>query len=292
MSDSHPSDSPHYIVRRMQREEVDLAIDWAAAEGWNPGLHDAECFWAVDPEGWWIGLLDGEPICLKSAVAYDDHFGFMGFYITRKDYRGQGYGLELWQKANASLGDRTVGMDGVVAQQANYAKSGYVHAYRQIRYEGRGGGPGPSAEALYWLVDLKDFPLVELAAYDRHHFPAERHAFLRLWISRPGTVALGYLDHDGLIGYGVLRPCRSGYKIGPLFADRPGVAEALFSALCARAESDEPVYLDVPEPNAEAMALAERHGLQYVFETARMYTNTPPNLPLNQIYGITSFELG
>ncbi|HLA33082.1 MAG TPA: GNAT family N-acetyltransferase, partial [Pseudomonas sp.] len=31
----------------MTRAEVDLAIDWAAAEGWNPGLHDADCFYAA-----------------------------------------------------------------------------------------------------------------------------------------------------------------------------------------------------------------------------------------------------
>jgi len=35
----------------MSRQELDLAVDWAAAEGWNPGLHDANCFYAIDPTG-------------------------------------------------------------------------------------------------------------------------------------------------------------------------------------------------------------------------------------------------
>ncbi len=38
-----------FVVRRMTRSEVDLALDWAAAEGWNPGVHDAESFYAADP---------------------------------------------------------------------------------------------------------------------------------------------------------------------------------------------------------------------------------------------------
>jgi len=36
----------------------------------------------------------------------------------------------------------------------------------------------------------------------------------------------------------------------------------------------------------------ERHGMQKVFETARMYTGQPPAVPIGCIFGVTSFELG
>ena len=49
-------------IRTMRREEVAFAIDLAAQEGWNPGLHDAECFFSADPEGFLIGEMDGEPV--------------------------------------------------------------------------------------------------------------------------------------------------------------------------------------------------------------------------------------
>ena len=29
-----------------------------------------------------------------------------------------------------------------------------------------------------------------------------------------------------------------------------------------------------------------------VFETARMYTGAPPAIPVDRVYGVTSFELG
>ena len=29
-------------IRPLTREEFDVAVEWAAAEGWNPGLHDTE----------------------------------------------------------------------------------------------------------------------------------------------------------------------------------------------------------------------------------------------------------
>ena len=93
-----------------------------------------------------------------------------------------------------------------------------------------------------------------------------------------------------LAAYGVIRPCRSGFKIGPLFADTDAIAEDLFRALAARAEG--PVYLDTPEVNPTAIALAERHGMRPRFETARMYTKSAPALPHERIFGITTFELG
>ncbi|MFD2271529.1 hypothetical protein ACFS07_11125 [Undibacterium arcticum] len=69
-----------YTIRVMTRQEVDIAIDWAAAEGWNPGLYDANCFYAADPNGFLIGLLGDEPIATVSVVKYGDSFGFLGFF--------------------------------------------------------------------------------------------------------------------------------------------------------------------------------------------------------------------
>jgi Acetyltransferase (GNAT) family len=85
----HPMD---FRVRPMLDHEIALAVDWAAAEGWNPGLSDAACFSAVDPEGFWIGEFRGMPAATISVVNYDDHFSFLGFYIVRPDLRGRGYG--------------------------------------------------------------------------------------------------------------------------------------------------------------------------------------------------------
>ena len=49
-------------ARTMTRAELDLALGWAAEEGWNPGLSDAAAFFAADPEGFLIAEQDGEPV--------------------------------------------------------------------------------------------------------------------------------------------------------------------------------------------------------------------------------------
>jgi hypothetical protein len=69
------------------------------------------------------------------------------------------------------------------------------------------------------------------------------------------------------------------------------VAGALAAATIGAVETNE-IFLDVPEPNAAAVRLAEQLGLSPVFETARMYRGAAPEMDLSRIFGVTSFELG
>jgi GNAT acetyltransferase-like protein/acetyltransferase (GNAT) family protein len=275
-------------INTMTRGDLDRMVEWAAREGWNPGLADADCFHAADPAGFLIGRIGGEPVACISVVSYGAAFAFLGFYIVKPARRGQGHGLRIWQAGMARLGDRTVGLDGVIAQQENYKQSGFVLAHRNIRFGGVVECEKPrDARIVSIAASLVD----AVIAYDRAFFPAARDAFLRCWL-RPGERNAIALIEDGTVrGYGVIRACRHGFKIGPLFADRDEDADLLFRALAAGAEGAE-VFLDCPEPNRPATDLAARHGLSPVFETARMYRGPAPELPLSRIYGITTFELG
>lgn len=277
-----------YTVRRMRPDEATLAVEWAALEGWNPGLHDAEVFYQTDPHGFFVGELDGEVISSLAGVAYDDTYGFLGLYIVKPEHRGKGYGLRLWQEVTAYLGGRNVGLDGVLAQQANYERSGFTLAYRNVRYEGH--RPEVTADA-DGIVELVTVPLDEVLAYDRTVFPVERRTFIQPWIAMPDSVALGLRREGRLAGFAVARKCRAGYKVGPLSADDERAADELFRALCARLD-DDLVYLDVPEPHREAVALAERYDMKPSFETVRMYDHRQPEVDLTRIFGVTTFELG
>ncbi len=275
-------------IRVMTRHDLDRAIDWAAGEGWNPGLKDAGCFRAADPTGFLVGDLRNEPVAAISAIRYGDTFGFLGLYIVRSDLRGRGLGVPLWQAGMAYLEDRVVGLDGVVAQQANYTRSGFVLAHRNVRFGGMPQVEAPRDERLRIVGP----GLIEaVLAYDRPFFPAPREAFLRCWLTPDTRTAIAFVEDGTIKGYGVIRACRNGHKIGPLFAHGRREAEALFQALAARA-AGQPVFLDLPEANRAAIGLAADHGLSPVFETARMYRGTRPDLPLAQTYGIGTFELG
>jgi ribosomal protein S18 acetylase RimI-like enzyme len=286
-----------YRIREMKKEEVGLALKWAEIEGWNPGVNDAECFYASDRSGFLTAEFEGRMIGGISAVKYGQDFGFLGLYIVRPEFRGRGCGLRLWNAGVDYLAGRNVGLDGVVAQQENYKKSGFHLAYRNIRYEVKGVETGSrntlyrSAPGTGEIVDLSGVSFAEVAGYDRKFFPAPRDRFLECWINQPGAHALGSLMHGRLAGYSVMRPCHNGFKIGPLFADTIHCAEALLASVCERA-SGETVFLDVPEANPAAVALAESHGMRKVFETARMYTKFEPEISIERTFGVTTFELG
>jgi len=286
-----------YGIRKMTKYEVPIALKWAEIVGWNPGVNDAECFYAADPNGFLLGEHEGDMIGSISVVKYGQDFGFLGLYIVRPEFRGRGYGLRLWKAGIDYLAERNIGLDGVVAQQENYKKSGFRLAYRNIRYEGGGIGTGHGntfcrqAPEKGEIVELSSVSFNDVALYDRKFFPAPRDRFLECWINQPGRHAFGLLAEGRLAGYSVMRPCRNGFKIGPLFADTIVFAEALLDAVCKRA-SGQAVFLDVPEANPAAVALAESHGMRKVFETARMYTKSEPEISLERTFGVTTFELG
>ena len=268
-----------------------LMIEMAAREGWNPGLHDAACFYAADPGGFLVARHGGEVIGCISAVSYAGRFGFIGLYIVAPGWRGKGVGLRLWWAGMARLAGQVVGLDGVPAQQDNYRRSGFALAWNNARFAGVArGGKGHAMPPQ--LVPMATIDATLLRADDRRVFPAPRDAFLRAWVGMPDATGLAWLEGGRLVGWGLIRRCREGNKIAPLVADDPQVARALFAALCAAVPAGDRVCLDVPLPNADAVAMARAEGMLSVFETARMYAGAAPPCELQRVYGLTSFELG
>jgi GNAT superfamily N-acetyltransferase len=282
--------SDNFVIRGMSRSELDTAIEWAAAEGWNPGLHDADAYYAADPSGYLMGLLDDVPVGSVSAVKYSPDYAFMGFFIVKPEYRGGFLGPRLVEQAFRYVGSAVAGLDGVLAQAEHYAGIwGFEPAYHNMRFEGVASGPGAEDRGVmaYSAADME-----AIERYDRACFPAPRRAFLERWLGQPEAHALVCKDGDAIRGYGMIRPARSGFRIGPLFADDAGHAEALFDALVSRVPAGAPVFIDIPQPNAAALEMVTRRSMTPMFETARMYRGGVPEIAIERVYGVTTLELG
>ena len=277
-----------YDIGFLDMEGIRTAAEWARREGWNPGLRDAEAFAAQDPEGF-LGLkVDGQLAATISLVSYGPAFGFLGFYICRPDLRGRGLGLALWNEALRLKPARSIGLDGVKAQQANYARSGFVLAHENIRH----GGLKPSgySQGNPALTALAAADAEAIDHFEQKHrlFPAPRTRFLAEWLRHDAMA----LRRDGeIVGYGVIRQCHEGWKLGPLFADNLRDAETILRGLLTRIPEGT-FYLDTPATNRAAVDLAVSLGLKPMFETARMYRGPAPAIDTAKVFGITSFELG
>ncbi len=287
------------IIRTATIQQVECLLGWAHAEGWNPGLDDAAMFYSADPEGFLLASYDGIPAAGISVVKQGPAYGFLGLYICHPHYRGKGLGWAIWQAGMQYLDGRSIGLDGVVAQQDNYRKSGFQLAYRNIRYEGSANTvrnwriaakSSQQSPILCRPIQVDDWP--DILALDRqvHGYPRQR--LLEHWLApAPTRLTLISVVDDTVQGFGTIRACHRGFKIGPLISTTPQTAKTMLVNLVSRVHAEH-IIVDVPEPNQHAMSLVQQAGLEPFFETARMYRGETPTVQLEHLFGVTSFELG
>lgn len=277
-------------IVQLTQDQVALLLQWAESEGWNPGLDDVEAFYRADPAGY-LGLeVDSKLVAAISVVRQSVSYGFLGLYICKPEARGQGYGWSVWQAGMELMHGRTVGLDGVVEQQSNYAKSGFNMAWRNRRFVG-----AVDLSLDDRNIELREFDqadLLAVVAYDQSIGGIERSDFLAHWLTGTDTrKTLLAIKDSKLCGVVTIRQCVEGFKIGPLLAEDTDVANALITGAAGKLSANE-VIVDVPENNAEANRLVESIHLKPVFETARMYRGDSPVFDHKRLFGITTLELG
>ena len=106
-----------FSIKTMSRSDVDLAVDWAAGEGWNPGLHDADSFYAVDPDGFLLAERSGEPLGCVAAVAYDEAYGVSNSFQLAELYGFVGDVDTAFQWLESALDVHDPGMSWVSASE-------------------------------------------------------------------------------------------------------------------------------------------------------------------------------
>ena len=278
--------------QKLDFEGLKVLIKWADEEGWNPGLNDADVFWKTDPDAYYGYYYNDELIAGGSIVSYDKQFGFMGFFIVEPEFRSLGIGRKLWYQRRDTLISRlnkgaSIGMDGVIAMQPFYKKGGFEFEFRDERHEKI--GEKFIIDKNIYTIEEKDFE--DILAYDKQCFGFPRPQFLIPWLKQANVKTFKYSDNKKLGGFAVIRKANKGYKICPLFADNAEIAEELYKA-CLNSVTGEPLYIDIPMVNQDAVALIKKYNTTYVFECARMYYGNPPELEINKVFGITTFELG
>lgn len=271
--------------RRMSVADLALVLDWAADEGWNPGTGDAEAFHAADPQGFFLAVEREKPVAAISVVNHSPDFAFLGLYLCLPGYRGRGIGHALWKLALTHAGDRTVGLDGVPDQQANYARSGFTLAGRTTRFS----GPVDALESPdIRLAAEEDVPaLIDMeAAASGWRKPAALDAWFR---NTPDRTTLVCDRHGSLAGAATVRRCRSGSKIGPLVASDETVARNLIAHAATRFGNQ--IVIDVPSSSAGQERLCGALHLAPGFQTARMYRGPFPATRADH-FAVSTLELG
>lgn len=263
--------------------------EWGNGEGWNIGFHDAECFFSIDPEGFFIGRVGDRPVSAVSLVNYSDEYAVWGHYLVDPELRGRGYGRGVCKVASPHSGSRITAGDAMPVQVANYSKDGSAPVHDTIHRVGRLERAGRGVDG---VERIGPEHLDAVAAYDGECFPAYRREFLSRWLFADGHIGHARWDGRRVTGYGVIRPAPVGHRIGPLFADTPQDAEALVDSLTAHLAPGEEVSVFAPDTQEAAGPLFAARGLAEQFRVVRMYRGQVPKRRTDSVYAIGSLELG
>ncbi len=73
-------DLSNYVIKNVSSVEEmrDTITKFEISEGWMPAIDDSALFYNTDPEGMFIGQLNGETISCITMVRYESDFAFLG----------------------------------------------------------------------------------------------------------------------------------------------------------------------------------------------------------------------
>jgi GNAT superfamily N-acetyltransferase len=303
------------IAATTENNGLNWIYERARLEGWGPARTDLKIYSQIDPNGFFISILNNEIIGCISGVRYDESYGYIGYFIVHPDFRGQGYGYQLWNHAMGYLENRLIGLDGVLEQIPRYENAGFQITHYHQRYHG-----GELTTEI--MTTVREFgrgnvspahDLVELMNFDSSFFPSPRPSWLHSLITDPTIICLVARDEttNALLGYAAIRPCESDqYRIGPLFATNLEAAvrllHSLISHIISLSTSDEgsgaavSYLIDLPDCNEATHSLVQLFQLTEQFSCARMYRYPPSTSALsaavrvdwNGVFGVSSLEVG
>ncbi|NQD95343.1 GNAT family N-acetyltransferase [Pseudomonas sp. CrR25] len=277
-------------VQAVSAGQWHAVLDWARDEGWDIGEGDVSRFFNVDPQGFFVGFLDGRPVASLSLTNFSYDYAHIGHYLVSPEQRGQGWGLRVWEEGIRHAAARTIGGDGMPAQEHNYAKWGLVTQHRTQRLIGVVGQRSirPGGALL-----VTEHNLAEVIGYDAACTGFSRASLLADWFWGAGRFGFLTRTVEGITGLVGGRRSTDGYRLGPFYADSSAELEALFAAAMAELPVGAQVTVDAPETDGgEFIRLAESYGLSKAFHTLRMYRGAAPQGQQHKVRAIASLELG
>lgn len=291
--------SPRLSFRHMEEKDLEMVMNWCKEEGWNIGQFDASAYHALDPQGHFLFLLNKQPIGAISIVKYSPKLFAIGPFIVKKEYRHKGYGKQIWQHAINLLEenkDYTAGLYSVPIQISRYANSEFKESFQVQRWQKNNIKNTSNLEKIEeGLQPINECSIELMLEYDQSLFSASRKKLFTKFIENPCIVGFLSTDNQGKVnGFGLIRPCIEGYRIGPLYADDFENAQKLFLTLLHKVNNTS-VFIDAPANNPRIKSFTDYFGLDRISEadTMAMVRGEMPAQNNNyKKYAICSLEVG
>lgn len=267
-------------------DDIAFATEMTDVEQWGYLPSDFKRLIEFEPEGCFIGRVDGAPVGIVTSTSYDN-FAFIGSLIVKKDSRGGGIGEKLMNTAIDYLtgrGVKTIELDGVFAAASLYRRLGFMDKYLSLRF---------AREASDDYGELYPCPPEleqDIINFDRQATGLNRGRILSCYFKNK-SVSYYAVKEETLRAYALVRKRAGGvFAIGPLVADDRMYAESLLLSLLKKYGTRN-LEIGVPALNPEIIDLLLENGFRYNLPSLRMYRGPRVDYERN-VYGIFSAEKG
>ena len=251
---------------------------------------DLQLYRQIQPDGWFVAERDGQIIGMVGATNYAV-FAHIGFMAVHPDAQRQGVGLALMEFILSRLEQQRVPMVILDASEAGrplYEKLGFVPYQGTLMFQRCDISTAQTQSPHVQAISRRD--LDELTDWDTDIFGANRRKVLQVLLEAFPERAFLQRDTDG---------CLQGYlfaqknRIGPWVSLQLHCAESLLQAALAL-PYDEPVLINVPAENREAVELLKRYGFEQIRENLHMGKGESVDAPGQRqiIYAQTSLAVG
>jgi len=284
------TDAEHITIRTLTEADLDIADAIMIPAYGVPRSRKRELrrYLALQPDGWLLALLDGEPAGLGGATDYGP-FAYIGLMAVLPALQRRGIASAIMERLLAWIAARgcpTVLLDASTAGERLYEKLGFVDDDTVVQYAQDDCAARPRASQR--VGPLAEADLAALETFDTPLFGASRAAvFATLRAEHPERAFVARDEAGALAGYLFAQP----QTIGPWAARDPAVAEALLAAAVALDFEEAPRVL-TPGANSHAAGLLLRYGFSPQRALRHMRNGGAIVAGRDLIYGQVSYAIG
>ena len=253
-------------IRRMTISDLGLGIKLSGQAGWNQTEADWLRFIELEPEGCFVGELNGRSVGTTTTCVFRTT-AWIAMVLVDVSARHKGVGTTLLKHAIEYLKSRrvkTIRLDATSFGQPIYEKLGFEVDYCLARFEGVAAASKECPAA----VEATPAMSGDLLEFDKRMTGLERGTLLsRLFEEFPQATRV-VLRAGKMEGFVTMRPGTNAIRIGPCAAT-PDAGPALLSDALHRC-AGESVLIDVPLDNVEAVKVARSGSLTIKHTLTRM----------------------
>lgn len=257
-------------LRVMTKQDIPGGVRLNTIAGWNQTKLDWNRFLTGSPNGCFVMEDSARIVGTAATLSYESRFAWIGMVLVDPEYRQQGIGTKLLQRAIEYLDDAHIPilkLDATPAGKPLYEKLGFVAEYEIERWILKRPARQQPATS---HASLPAERLAEVCTLDRDIFGADRSALLRSLDEQASDLTQVTGFGSRLEGYTFGRRGLFADHLGPWMAGDHEAARTLLAEFLRRS-SRETIIVDALKSNQAAGEILRDHGFSVARPLTRMY---------------------